>query len=107
MTRPAASTAASAGVVRARAMWRIIVTSRHAGTTMTDPASSPTSFAPVDRSRRDFVALSVATGLGAAGAPALAALAVSERDVEIRTADGICDAAFFHPATGSHPGVLV
>jgi len=74
---------------------------------MTDPASSPTSFAPVDRSRRDFVALSVATGLGAAGAPALAALAVSERDVEIRTADGICDAAFFHPATGSHPGVLV
>jgi carboxymethylenebutenolidase len=31
---------------------------------------------------------------------------VIETDVEIRTPDGICDAAFIHPASGSHPGVL-
>jgi carboxymethylenebutenolidase len=32
---------------------------------------------------------------------------VVETEVTIRTADGSCDAAFFHPATGSIPGVLV
>jgi carboxymethylenebutenolidase len=30
-----------------------------------------------------------------------------ETNVEIKTADGICDAAFIHPASGSHPGVLI
>ena len=34
------------------------------------------------------------------------ALTVVDEDVEIHTPDGICDAAFIHPATGSHPGVL-
>lgn len=57
-------------------------------------------------SRRDFVALSVATGL-AATRPASAALAVTETEVSIPTADGTCDAAFFHPATGTHPAVLI
>jgi carboxymethylenebutenolidase len=28
-------------------------------------------------------------------------------DVEIKTPDGTCDAAFIHPASGSHPGVLI
>lgn len=55
--------------------------------------------------RRDFVTLSVAAGL--AGAAEAAALPVVEDEVSIRTADGSCDAAFIHPATGSHPGVLV
>ena len=32
---------------------------------------------------------------------------VTETDVEIKTPDGICDAAFLHPAAGAHPGVLV
>ncbi|MGO9010542.1 MAG: dienelactone hydrolase family protein [Bryobacteraceae bacterium] len=36
-----------------------------------------------------------------------ARLPVVETDVEIGTADGTCDAAFFHPTTGSHAGVLV
>ena len=72
---------------------------------MTDRTPTPAS--SIDRSRRDFVALSVATGLGAAAHPVVAALAVNERDVEIKTADGICDAAFFAPATGTHPGVVV
>ena len=32
---------------------------------------------------------------------------VVETDVEIKTPDGTCDAAFIHPKTGSHPGVLI
>jgi carboxymethylenebutenolidase len=61
-----------------------------------------------DLTRRDFVALSVASGLAAAvPLPAAAALAVNEREVTIKTADGSCDAAFFHPASGQHPGVLL
>jgi carboxymethylenebutenolidase len=27
--------------------------------------------------------------------------------VDIKTPDGMCDAAFFHPKSGSHPGVLI
>jgi len=58
--------------------------------------------------RRDFVALSVAAGIAAAAVPAAAAgLEVVETDVEIKTPDGTCDAAFIHPKTGSHPGVLL
>jgi len=33
--------------------------------------------------------------------------AVVETNVDIKTPDGTCDAAFFHPATGAHPGVLL
>jgi carboxymethylenebutenolidase len=32
---------------------------------------------------------------------------IVETDVEIKTPDGTCDAAFIHPARGSHPGVLL
>jgi len=61
-----------------------------------------------DLARRDFVALSVAAGLAAtAGSAAAASLEVVETDVEIKTPDGTCDAAFIHPKTGSHPGVLL
>jgi carboxymethylenebutenolidase len=60
-----------------------------------------------DLSRRDFVALSVAACLGASTRPASGAEDVVETDVEVRTPDGTCDAVFFHPAAGSHPGVLV
>jgi carboxymethylenebutenolidase len=59
-----------------------------------------------DIARRDFVALSVAAGL-AAGSAAAAGLEVIETDVTIKTPDGTCDAAFIHPKTGSHPGVLI
>jgi carboxymethylenebutenolidase len=58
-------------------------------------------------SRRDFVALSVAGGLAAATAAARAALPLVESEVAITTPDGVCDAAFIHPATGAYPGVLV
>src|SRR6478672_3162524 len=61
-----------------------------------------------DIGRRDFVALSVAAGLAAtAGTAEAAGLEVVESDVEIKTPDGTCDAAFIHPKTGSHPGVLI
>ncbi len=56
--------------------------------------------------RRDFVALSVAAGLAATSASA-AELEVVEKDVDIKTPDGTCDAAFIHPKSGSHPGVLI
>ncbi|MBZ5620301.1 MAG: dienelactone hydrolase family protein [Acidobacteriia bacterium] len=63
---------------------------------------------PGDIARRDFVALSVAAGLAATAGPAAAAgLEVVETDVEIKTPDGACDAAFIHPKTGAHPGVLI
>jgi carboxymethylenebutenolidase len=59
-----------------------------------------------DIARRDFVAMSVAAGLAATGAQA-AGLDVVETEVEIKTPDGTCDAAFIHPKTGSHAGVLI
>ena len=59
-------------------------------------------------SRRDFTALSVAAGLTVtAGSSASAAMAVTEKDVTIKTPDGICDAAFIHPAAGKHAAVLI
>jgi len=61
-----------------------------------------------DIGRREFVALSVTAGLAASSVTASAAgLEVVETNVEIKTPDGVCDAAFIHPKTGSHPGVLI
>jgi carboxymethylenebutenolidase len=63
---------------------------------------------PGDIARRSFVALSVAAGFAATAGPGAAAgLDVVETNVEIKTPDGTCDAAFIHPKTGSHPGVLI
>jgi carboxymethylenebutenolidase len=61
-----------------------------------------------DLSRRNFIAMSVAAGIvTAAGTAAGAAMPVVETNVSIVTPDGTCDAAFIHPTTGSHPGVLI
>ena len=57
--------------------------------------------------RRDFVAMSATAGLVAATGSISAATKVVETDVEIKTPDGTCDAAFIHPASGAHPGVLI
>ena len=63
---------------------------------------------PGDIGRRDFVALSVAGIAASAGwAAAAAALEVVETNVDIKTPDGSCDAAFIYPKTGSYPGVLI
>src|SRR5712691_4365601 len=63
---------------------------------------------PGDITRRDFTTLLVGAGL-AATVPSAAAgdLEIIETDVEIKTPDGTCDAAFIHPKSGSHPGVLI
>jgi carboxymethylenebutenolidase len=62
-----------------------------------------------DLSRRDFVALSLAAGIAAAAGEQLsgAGLPVQERNVEIKTPDGTCDAVFVSPSTGSHPAVII
>jgi carboxymethylenebutenolidase len=61
-----------------------------------------------DLSRREFVAMSVAAGIAAAAGSASAAdLPVVETNVQIKTPDGTCDAAFIHPTTGAHPAVIV
>jgi carboxymethylenebutenolidase len=61
-----------------------------------------------DLSRRDLVALSLATGLTATGSIVSASeLPVIETNVEVKTPDGVCEAAFIHPEKGVHPGVLI
>ena len=74
-----------------------------------DQTDQPTYDAhPGDITRRDFAALLVGAGLAATVQSAAAAgLEVTETDVEIKTPDGVCDAAFIRPKRGSHPGVLI
>jgi carboxymethylenebutenolidase len=62
-----------------------------------------------DVTRRDFVSMTVAASIAAAatGADSMAQQRVVETNVEIKTADGVCDAAFIHPANGAHPAVLI
>ncbi len=70
-----------------------------------EPETGPESS---DLSRRDFVALSLAAGIAAAaGSVSAAGLTVTETTVEVKTPDGTCDAAFIHPTSGSHPGVVI
>jgi carboxymethylenebutenolidase len=60
-----------------------------------------------DITRRDFVKTTAAAGFAVAAGTTLGAQQVVETNVEIRTPDGTCDAAFIHPATGSHPAVVI
>jgi carboxymethylenebutenolidase len=60
-----------------------------------------------DITRRDFVKTTAAAGFAVAAGATLGAQQVVETNVEIRTPDGTCDAAFIHPATGSHPAVVI
>jgi carboxymethylenebutenolidase len=64
--------------------------------------------ASADVSRRDFVALTLAAGLAvAAGSATGREPPVIETKVDVKTADGTCDAVFIHPSKGIHPGVLI
>jgi carboxymethylenebutenolidase len=57
-------------------------------------------------SRRGFGALSLGAGLAAAGQ--VLAADVVETDVDIKTPDGTCDAALFHPpGAGRWPGAVI
>jgi carboxymethylenebutenolidase len=72
-----------------------------------EPSEARTHQAPRP-TRREFVTSSAALGLATATGVSLGAeQEVLEKDVEVRTADGRCDAAFFHPSAGTHPGVLI
>jgi carboxymethylenebutenolidase len=51
--------------------------------------------------------MTVAAGLAAAAGSDVAAQQVVEKNVEIKTPDGTCDAAFIHPASGAHPAVII
>ena len=77
---------------------------------MDDPKNNPKNEEKNDLTRRDFVALSIAAGVAAAAGDALVSAAempVDVMDVDVKTPDGVCDATFVHPKTGSHPGVII
>ena len=60
-----------------------------------------------DLSRREFLVLPIAAGVGTFSSALVTERSVVETNVDIKTADGTCDAALFHPSKGSHPGVLI
>jgi len=73
-----------------------------------DLEASDNAHSPDEYTRRGFVTASVAAGLSAASGPTAAADPPTvETDVSIQTADGLCDAAFFHPRAGAHAAVLI
>src|SRR5208337_3058581 len=83
---------------------------------MTDDQKNqpPTDSRPEDITRRDFAALLLGAGIAATVSSTTAAdvgIEMVETDVEIKTPDGTCDAAFIHPKSlskaGSYPGVLL
>jgi carboxymethylenebutenolidase len=57
--------------------------------------------------RRRFGAWSLASGLTMLLPAVAGAVDVTETEVEIKTPDGVADAYFVHPSSGSHPGVLM
>ena len=57
--------------------------------------------------RRQFGKLSVGTGIAMFLPRAANAQAVTEADVNVATPDGMADCYFVHPASGTHPGVLI
>ena len=72
----------------------------------------PIDVHPLDITRRDFAAILVGAGLAATTTKTTLSAAGNENelvetDIEIKTPDGTCDAAFIRPKTGSHPGVLI
>src|SRR3954468_5246783 len=75
---------------------------------MSDDRMKNDEEAVAELTRRDFVAMGIAAGIVAAtGAASAADLPVTEKDVDIKTPDGMCNAAFIHPTTGSYPGVII
>jgi carboxymethylenebutenolidase len=57
--------------------------------------------------RRDFGGLAAGIGLSVVLPRAANAQAITEKDVEIKTPDGTCDAYFVYPSSGAHAAVLV
>ncbi len=57
--------------------------------------------------RRQFGVVSAGAGLAMLLPRAANAQAVSERELDVTTPDGVADCYFVHPSSGSHPGVLI
>ena len=60
-----------------------------------------------EMTRRDFTKLATGAGLAMMFPPMANAQSVTERDVEIRTPDGVADCYFVTPSRGAHAAVLV
>ena len=60
-----------------------------------------------EMTRRDFTRLATGAGLAMMLPPVAHAQGISERDVEIQTADGVADCHFAHPSGGATAAVLV
>jgi carboxymethylenebutenolidase len=65
-----------------------------------------TGSVPGTITRRDFATILVGAGLAATVQSAVG-VELIETDVEVKTPDGTCDAAFIRPKSGSYPGVLI
>jgi len=75
---------------------------------MDNPNNQKNETQPGNLARREFVAASVAAGLAVtASSIGAAEMEVVETTVDIKTPDGTCDAAFIHPKSGSHAGVII
>ena len=57
--------------------------------------------------RRQFGVVSAGAGLAMLRPRAANAQAVSDTDLDVTTPDGVADAYFVHPSSGTHPGVLI
>ena len=60
-----------------------------------------------EMTRRQFGAEAAGAGLAVLLTSTANAQAVTESDVDVTTPDGVADCYFVHPASGSHPGVLI
>ncbi len=60
-----------------------------------------------EMTRRDFTKIATGAGLAMMFPPMVNAQSVSERDIEIRTPDGVADCYFVYPSQGAHAAVLV
>ena len=58
-------------------------------------------------SRRQFAAMGAAVAAASYAGSAHAALPVQERRVQVQTRSGTAAAVFYHPAEGTHPGVVL
>ena len=57
--------------------------------------------------RREFGTLSAGAGLAMLLPRAADAQTVTEQNVEVTTPGGVADCSFVHPASGTHPGIVI
>jgi carboxymethylenebutenolidase len=74
---------------------------------MCDFIDEDVSFDRKTLSRRQFAVLGAAVALSSYAPLAAATRKLTEQMVEVKTTDGKADAFFVHPASGSHPGVIL